>query len=539
MKRNTLSMMLKSFVVAAVILLTACQVDEGEISLMGSGEPIAFGASVSDVSEVRTRTLDSAFIASSPFGMDFYIQLCCDDIEKYGTYHVPSGYEGRLESKDKDKALNWQDLDSPHTFYAWNIPWNDDTSKTYQDNGRFNPDNPESISEGIKIKFYNSSEAEGYGIYTNNAIYENFIGAKSAEPYSYKGHGKYVDLTFHHLVSKIRIGSFVLIEASGAIQKHLQADVTFVGMPTEATFYPHPDDNGRPRVVKGEAPSDGTGVSFYIDQEATTEDIFYVCPEIDFSKVDFKVQLRDVAYESYNTYYGTFNNVEFIRHPGTDYDRVNGEDDHVLHAGEMMTINITLIPGVGPGLAVVIDKWSTEKFQESEYHANSGMYSDAEVQEFIDTFFNQKEYSEDAIKEFVDRLFEMYGDGKTENGQMIFRLFENVTYNSNILPIWKDCIIDGMGHTITMKTNANNTSYVTGPYFNVGPVRDVYLTDGTNTIYIDSDGFVWTYDNDKHEYVKTENQLLPLQGDEKSYDISCKDGKVHKSTYYNNSIVGG
>lgn len=545
MKRNTLSIILQSFAILAVSLLVAC-IDMDDVMLKMPEGPIEFGASICETNEVRTRALDSVFIAHDPFNMDFYIQLCSGtDYTKVGTYVVPSGYEGRLDSKITDEALNWHDHISPHTFYAWNIPWNNDES-TYKDNDKFYPSSDEDktmkmINEGINIKFYNSSEADGYGEHTNNAIYENFIGAKSEE-HSYKDHGKYVKLVFHHLVSKIRIGDFILIEPGGAIQKNLQADVTFVGMPTEATFYPHPQEGGRPRVEPKKL-SEDDGVSYYIDHEATTEDVFYICPEADFSNIDFKVQLRDKAYANYDTYYGTFDDVIFTRKPGTDYDldfdeNENPKDDKILHAGEMMTINITLIPGIGPGLSIIIDKWNTESPKESEYHANSGIYSDAEVKEILDVFLNQKDYNYDSIQEQLERLFEMYG-WTDDDGNKYFPLYDNVTVNSNIFPIWKDYIIDGMGHTITMKTNPSNTGYVTGPYFNIGPVRDVYLTDGTNTIYIDKQGYVWIADPDiPGGYKQTENKLEPLTGDEKSYDISCKDGKVHKSTYYNNSITG-
>ena len=555
MKQSILSIFLKSFVILVATLCAACQEDVVDSTHKRPGDLVEFSASVCETDEVRTRALETKYISSEPFNMDFYIQLCCDKdetaegkVETVGTYVVPSGYEGQLVSKDSGTPLTWVDITSLHTFYAWNIPWNEEDADKYKDNERYHPDNEddaEKIEEGIKIKFYNSSEEDGYQHYRNNAIYENFIGAKSKEPYSYKEHGKYVDLTFHHLVSKIRIGSFILIEPGGAIQKNLKANLTFVGMPTEATFYPHPKGDGRPRVEYDKTEDwKNNGVDFYIEHnpsgEGNTDDVFYICPEVDFRTIDFKVKINNAEYATYDTYYGTFDDVKFERRPGIDYDDEEKGDEKILHAGEMMTINITLIPGMGPGLSLIIDKWNTDDPKKSQYHTHSGIYSDAEVKELIDLFYNQKDYTEEAIEEILERLFEMYGNGETEDGKMIFQLFENVNYDSNIFPVWKDCIIDGMGHTITLKTNNNNTQYVQGPYFNVGPVRDVYLTDkdGKNTIYIDSDGYVCLFNSDKNEYVRTENQLTELTYPEKSYDISCVDGKVHKSTYYNNSITG-
>ena len=518
----------------AALLLASCLPDSDDAS---RSRAVEFAASVSDRGEVRTRTLETKYIAYDPFKMDFYIQLCTENgATDCKTYVVPSMYEGRLAAKDEKKSLIWRTLDEVHTFYAWNSPW-------YEEEEEHEPDWDEAIADGIPIKFENSSE-EDFDKHHNNAVYEHFIGAKS-EPYSYKQHGKYVDLTFHHLVSRIRIGSFMLIQPSGAIQKDLKADVTFWGMPKEATFYPHPPDDGRPRVVPPENYDLDKSVTYFIANSATGEDIFYICPEVDFSKIDFQVKIKNDEYKDYDTYYGTFDNVEFKRTQGEDYDAKDGNDEKILHAGEMMTLNIVLIPGVGPGLAVIIDKWSTEDPRDSQYHTHPGIYSDAEVKELHDYFAGQKTYGED---EEVERFFKMYGQKKTIDGEEkdVFVLYDDVditggnSNTANIFPVPPGYIVDGMGHTITLKTNrGSNVDFVyTQTYFNVGPVRDVWLTDGTNTIYIDTDGYVWIYDQEQQAFVQTENRLTPLEKEEKSYDISCETGTVHKSTYYNNNVVG-
>ena len=530
----------------AALLLASCLPDSDDAS---RSRAVEFTASVSDRGEVRTRTLVTEYIASDPFDMDFYIQLCTTkdgniEYTEFETYVVQSAYEGRLAAAD-GTGLSWHTLNRDHTFYAWNIPWDRayTVEKAKQD-------------ESIRIEFKNSSEEDGFDKHHNNAVYEHFIGAKS-EPYSYKQHGKYVDLTFHHLVSRIRIGSFILIQPSGAIQKNLKADVTFVGMPTEATFYPHPQDGGRPRVepVPPEDYNLDKGVTYFIDNSATaddteTKDIFYICPEVDFSRVDFQVKIKNDEYGDYDTYYGTFDNVEFKRTPGEDYDAEDGNDEKILHAGEMMTLNIVLIPGVGPGLAVIIDPWSTDNPRDSQYHTHPGIYSDAEVKELHDHFANQARGTYGDPDEAVDRFFDMYGQKKTIDGkeEKVFVLYDDVDISkgsdANIFPIPPGYIVDGMGHTITLKTNGNNTNYVKGPYFNIGPVRDVWLTDGTNTIYIDADGYVWIYDQEQQAFVQTKNHLDPLEpGDsekttQKSYDISCVDGTVHNSTYYNGKVEG-
>ena len=531
------------YIMAAALLLVSCISDKEDGSMLTAGDEVGFTGHVSDTGEVRTRSLETKDIAYDPFDMDFYIELCCYNDKnaaelpvytQFGTYVVPNGYEGRLASKGDATPLSWYDLNLYHTFYAWNIPWD----RSYE------PDD-EHIKNGIEITFENSSEESGFDEHRNNAKYEHFIGARSAEPYSYKQHGKYVDLTFHHLVSRIRIGSCVLIQPTGSIQEQIQADITFVNMPTKAIFYPHPEDGGRPCVVPKEADPDD-GVTYFIHKEATAKDVFYICPEVDFSQVDFQIKVKDKEYENLDTYYGTFADVIFEREPGVDYDSEAGGDSRILHAGEQMTLNIVLIPGIGPGLAIIISEWSTDDPTDSQYHTYPGIYSDAEVKEMHDYFAGQRNYYEEDKN--VERLFDMYGqekdidgDGKTEK---VFVLYDNVDiYNgsdANIFPVPDGYVVDGMGHTITLKSNRgyNGDFGSTQTYFNVGAVRDVWLTDGTNTIYIDREGYVWIYDAEKQKYVQTENKLEPLEGNEKSYDISCETGKVHKSTYYNNHITG-
>ena len=552
MRHKSISILLKLPIIAAVLLVAACQSDADYIFMKDANAPIEFGAMLHKTTNVSTRAdgpeetkgngLDSTYIAHEPFDMDFFIQLYCEPEAQepphteIGTYNIPSGNAGRLAAKDPENALGWYNLNTPHTFYAWNIPWVEKEFDADMGVIKWDTNEENGCIEPIPVYFHNSSEADGFTYYKNNAALENFIGAKSV-PHSYIEHGKYVDLTFYHLVSKIKIANFILIESDGSIQEDLKADVTFIGMPTQATFYPHPEDGSRPYVGKPLEVSEDDGVTYFIDNNATTEDVFYICPEIDFNDILFKVKINNEKYADYDTYYATFDNVKFERTPGVAYDQ-GDIDSKILHAGEMMTLNITLIPGIGPGLRIIIEKWSTDKPVESEHHVNSGIYSDAEIKEIIDVFVNQKEYDGSDIQEILERFFEMYG-WKDDNGQKHFPIFDNVTYDNNILPIWKECILDGMGHTITMRTNSNSTKYVQAPYFNVGPVRDVYLRDSAgNTIYIDSDGYIWTYDSQNNIYVKTANQLTPFEGDERSYDISCKDGTVHKSTYYTNGLPG-
>lgn len=534
---------LPSLLATALLTLSSCASDLLDGSSNGKGKEVEFAASITDDAKVSTRALVKKYINSQDFDVNFFIESYDEttSTSEFETYVVPSGYEGRLSILNGE-PLNWQDLHNPHDFYAWTLPWLPDW------------DPKEDMSDEIEVVFHNSSEAEGYAQNENNKILEKFIGAKTG-PYSYADQGMYVDLTFYHLVSKIKIQSLSLIETDGSIVRDLKADITFVGMPTTATFYPHPSGeildlpycrDGRPVVKPGEINLDD-GITYYVDnynKDNQGTDIFYICPEVDFSQIGFKVELNDVKYSDYATYYGTFENVVFSRTPDNDYDLGNGLDDHILHAGEMMSLDIVLIPGLGPGLSIIITKWNEDTYREAQYHSHPGIYTEADLKSILDVFVNQKDY--DNPPEEIERLWEMYGE--EIDGKKYFPLFDNVTLNrnefpsNNIFPIPDGYVLDGQGHTIFMSTNRgyNGDFGSTQTYYNIGECRDVYLADldGNNSIYIDSTGYVWLFNSDTGQYEKTDNFLPPLEAPYKSYDISAETGKVHRSTYYNNNIVG-
>ncbi|MCH5217699.1 MAG: hypothetical protein J1F07_03980 [Muribaculaceae bacterium] len=543
----------------------------------GLGSGITFGASIEEDRGVDTRGLtrgnpglDSIYVAYNPWNQDFYIQLNTETATgepetEYGVYRVPSAYEGRLDAVDEQNTLNWKNLDRTHTFYAWTIPWMEtnpealsDEPEGADDTGDTGSETPELYTPSdrtVPVPFYNSSEQYGFDLNKNNAVYEGFIGAKSGS-YTYSEHGKYVDLTFHHLVSKIKIESLILIQPDGSVQKDLQADMTFIGMPIEATFYPHPvpnDPSGapegwRPYVGKPYVESPDTGVTYYINNRANSQDVFYVCPEVDFSKIDYQIKINTQGYEKLKTYYGTFDDVVFERTPGWGYDIGPDEkgdtiDRKILHAGEEMRLNIVLIPGVGPGLKVIIQKWSTDKPVESQYHSHPGFYSDAELQELMDMMYDINQSTYENPPEELDLLFEMYG--YTKDGKKYFPLYENVTpkkgtSTSNIFPVPPGYIIDGMGHTVTLKTNEGDYwQEGRSKYFNVGgQCRDIYFSDenGENTIYIDPDGYIWITGADG-QLERTENFIpYPTPEGYRGFDISCKSGKIRPTTYFNDRL---
>ena len=541
----------------AIMLLSGCLHDETDPSLLGPSGPVEFQMSVYESESIRTR-LDSVYIDHTAYDVDFVIELNTKDkggdVQKTEIYTVPPGYEGRLTAKEGKTPLDWVNLTEPHSFYGWTnsyLPPKDKNGSAtvypaYPTDGKdINEEYGGSDENGkfFWVTFHDSPETEkgsgtGYDLYHNNDYLEKFIGT-TAGPYSYVEHGRYVMLTFKHLVSKIRIDRMALIKPDGTIDYSVRGDMTFIGLPKKAKFYPHPNDGETWPYVKAEEEGD---VTYFIENKAGEEDYFYICPEVDFSKIGFKINLNDEQYGSEGNYYGDFKEVQFVRENGTDYDLGEEIDDTILHAGEEMTLSIRLVPGVGPGIALIIKDWNTEKPDEAVHHTHPGIYTDGEVKEFLDIFLNHKSYDPTEIEDALQRFLEMYG-WTDDEGIMHFPLFDNVTIDSNIFPIFKNCIIDGKGHTITMTANKYNTSYVTGPYFNIGPVRNVWITDGENTVYIgeDEEGLVWVWYYDQDGVLQKGDQLTKLEKnssgrDEKSYDISCVNGKVHKSDYYNNTV---
>ena len=490
----------------------SCRRDDVDNVLSADG--ISFGATVYEGSEVNTRTLHSNDITSDPYDIDFFIQLDCakGNTSEIKRYRVADSYAGRLDAKngnDRSDRLNWQDATSDHTFYAWTLPWLEEEKGYESLDDYYDPEK----KQKIEVEFHDSGEGEDYQKYHNNAILEKFIGAQIG-PYKYRKQGTYVPLTFYHLVSQIRLGKLTVIRSDGSRHEDLKGNLTFIGMPKKAVFDPHPytyiknphpaewitysdwDDqntwNNRlhhPVVI---GPEDGyekdSEITFFIPEsakEGRPDDRFYVCPEIDFSKLVFKVMITTQNVPETNIeYYGNFSPVQFTRINKTDYDR--GNDDTVLHAGEMMTLNITLYPGVGPGASITIQDWNDTQPTEALQHSHKGIYTDGEAQRLVDVFG-----SNSPTQEEIDNLFDMFGS--EENGERLFKLYENVIVNGPNFPIGKDYVLDGMGHTITMKS-----SPVT-----VGAMRDVYLTDGQNTVWIDAEGTVWTFNSSTKKFEVT------------------------------------
>lgn len=502
---------LSGLVLPAVIvgcLLSSCR-DEVVSPEMSANSDIIFRASILEDNPLATRALDSTYITVDPYDMDFHMQMQYledgEEADELKIYRIPTGQEGRLALKDtEDSAFRWHGLTGDHYFWGWTLPWETDENQPWAIPATGLEGTYEDGLQPLTLTFYNSGEGDenNYETYKNNDIYETLIGTKRG-PVDYYHNGQYVSLTFKHLVSKIVVKRLTLFMSDGSIQNDVKGNITFLGMPDKATFYPHPDNDGAPVVIT--TPKRDGELTYHIKSDPLHYDSLYVCPEIDFSEIGFYIDITDERYSNYGDngdYYGSFKNIEFIREAGTDFDL--GNDETVLHAGEMMELNIELYPGLGPGMSVHIKDWSTERSGDAVHHSHPGIYTDSEAASFTKTAD-------------WENLYELYGDGEDENGNKEIKMYDNVTVDSNTFPVGKGYVVNGMGHLITMKSSSNRVT--------VGNVRDVYISDGKTTIYIDKDGNIWSLTN-RNALDKKIGQLPPFTGNNYLYQINLTNGSV-------------
>ena len=574
-------------VLILLLLLPLCgcsNVDIDDSSPLTSG--IRFEAVVGGTESLSTRANTNTYNVTSEFyDCDFFVHLegrnnSDEDKSNSSTYVIPSGYEGTITPKDEKNALNWFSRISPHDFWGWTLP-----SET-----EYTPDESK-LSEGIKIKFQDTyldgtsnSSASSWkdDSWKNGSCLEQMIGAQ-AGPYTYNENGMYVPLQFRHLVSKIILSTFLVIDnVSGTTTSNLKGTITFYGMPDEATFYPTPrDEAGNAIAPYMEMPSDwdydkSKGVTYAITNSAKNlkweghdsgnysqnwpRDCWYICPEVDFSKLAFKIELYEYVGNQWilsqshgkrGAYYGDFKNVTFSRSTtGNNYDNTGedqGKDATILHAGEYLQLNINLNEKGNPGVQGVITEWSGNYNRAGSAHVEQGIYS---VEEYRDLVTAMRSGDEDLIKEY----YQIYGSGKDTSSDPegeypnyediygreldIFELYDDIgsedaisssstttskmNYYCNIADGY---ILDGRGHTVNC-----NSSFVY-----IGPVRDVYFREyyySSSTprtyyeyiVYVDKMGQVWTVDPETYEYTMTEYNVL--NGNKNPVTLYLSSGKV-------------
>lgn len=563
-------------------LIASCQSDfpsDNSLEIPEGYSNVSFSASVNNSIKPSTKAVSEEYQAEPvrqvDFPINFYIQMVLEEgqttpagsqQDMSATYEIPSGSQAYLRYKyydfsliDQNQGLNWGNATATYNFWSWTTPWNEleNLDGTDDGSGDGSSENPAPGPSGDQdqiipdltpktITIESSALGNNNKPDNNMAYLEKFIGAKSG-PHSYQstGNGE-VQLEFKHLVSKIVITRFTFIDMQGNYQESEKANITFLNMPDEFTFYPHPDgtetyigsDNQQYTLTKDGAPiavtdfttaSNVAGPTFAINNLAKYDkegnitnpedlDIFYICPEIDFSKVEFMVEMVNPKYNTRGAYFGNFENVVFNRVPGLNYDNPTGGDSRILHAGEVMEFNLQVKEIGGSGIGITIVDWTAHKMGAANYHPHKGFYDSGEAKEARDLFAKAKNTT---TQQQADNLYDLYGDGVMPDDETvpdyfrnrkIFKLYGEITVaktsatatNGMSFPLWDDYILDGMGYTINFQPADVNPVPHT---ITVGKMKDVYLTDGTYTVYIDDEGKVWVLNPNTGDYVLSDRKL--------------------------------
>ena len=575
---------------AGCMCLTGCATEDDFGSLENSDE-IIFQASIEGQGGVETRANNNIFdVTPEYYDTRYYISergLDTSDKPKtaYGVYHLQSGSSGTLSSVDKDKALNWFSRDREHEFSIWTAPFDPNHTPT-----------DVSVRQGIPIEFKNSAitdlkdnstkpnwEADSW---KNGECLEQFIGGQTTREYQYNIDGMYVPVTMRHLVSKIMIKEFNVIDNfAGVSYTKLRGVITLYGLPDKATFYPVAlDGEGNELPPYVEMPKDWTydnskGVDYvvanyphYYYWEGITSnytsyyfcDSWYICPDVDLSKLSFKVQLYEYVYNAdtkeyewiphrtrgqHGAFFGDFKNVKFTRSKtGDNYDDIEnpGSDVTILHAGEYVVLKMNLLEKGSPVIRGEIyqDWWKGNS--KAPAYVHQGMYTYLDVND-MNTVMNGSD--EQAKKDYFDIKGSGRDTGSDPEGEYpdyedifgkelnIFELFDDIgsegystssnsTYKPSSLYASDGYILDGRGHTVNIGSST--------PY--IGNVRDVYLhyyyrtgTDPYYTyteymIYIDKMGNIYTVNLDTYEETPSGVNINDLPNPSR---IDMKTGKKY------------
>ncbi|MCH5242992.1 MAG: hypothetical protein J1F67_11360 [Muribaculaceae bacterium] len=501
--------------------LSSCELESLE-KKYGSADEVFFQAFIlEDEDEINTREFVDNNVTSQIFDCNFYIDMDVTDetssiYSETGVYHIGAGSSGRLTSKTPGSRLTWNDKVSEHYFNAFTVPWKD--QDTYM---------PE--EDEITFSFEDSGLGNDFDRWENNVALERLVSATGG-PYIYEKDGMYVPLTFKHLVSKIRIKSLKLIDVAGASHSDIVGNITLLGIPKTAILNARPDKEkelGKRSDPYVSFPSDfkydqEEGVKFAIKNDGN--DYLYVCPEIDFSNVNFQIDVLSYNSEteewetskdhgSIGSFYGTFAGITLPRKVNTDYDIADGSDATVLHAGELMEIEILLYEKSSAGMGgITVKTWPSYK-RDGYHHLRHGIYSNDEIADLV-TAFNKTKPSDVNSKEYevwmalMEEIYMLYGEGFTDgndtpefpeapNHKGILHLYEDVSVTGSSFPMNDLFILDGNGYT--MKFSSLSSTRV-----KIGQVKDVYLeykvvnAYGQVTthyiLYIDNDGKIFKVD---------------------------------------------
>lgn len=499
------------------------------------------------------------------------------DVTAFGTYNIPSGYSGTLAPIDGMHALNWFSRNYDHNFWLWSAPFDLNHNPKEAD-----------LAKGYKFQFKNTyiSDLKNNDTkpnwtddsWKNGIPLEQFIGGKTSKNYRYNIDGMYVPVTMRHLVSKIMVKDFNVIDNfTGTVYSKLRGEIIIYGLPNEATFYPaYIDKDGNETAPRVEMPKNwaydnSKGVTYvaanypkYYYWEGITDyqneyyfrDSWYICPEVDLSKLSFKVQLYEYVYNdetkqyewiehrtrgTHGAFYGDFRNVKFSRSSnGNNYDDAEnpGSDATILHAGEYLALRLNLYEKGSPVIhGEIYSSWWVGH-SDAPAQVEQGLYTYLDINDLNSVMGgSDKQAQEDyfAIKgsgrdtgsdpegEYPD-YEELYG--KELN---IFEIYDDIggeDYNSSYkigsLKTADGYILDGKGHTI----NCSSTT------ISVGNVRDVYLhyysrsgsdpyyTYTEYMIYIDKMGNIYTVNLETFEETPTGKNINDSKTNPKKIDLT-------------------
>lgn len=588
---------------------------------------LVFDACVGNAGSLTTRARDNnsvTNITNQFYGEnDFYISIESNDGEgniklQSGVYEIPSASSGTLHNKEGEPALSWHSRTAPHEFWAWSA--RRDMKPELRDESRKDEYRIEFKGSTLNETILTASTAavaapwkttaddgESGEYWRNGEVLEKLIGAKTGSadaPLVYNTNGKYVTLQFKHLVSKIFLKNITVVNnVTGSSQSALRGHITFYGMPDEATLFTSPrDKDGNRKAPYVSMPDnwdynqtksvtyaltnnsmDYTWEGYYdnngnlVDSSTPTDnknssrmvDCWYVCPELDLSKLAFKIEFYDYnagmwvlseAHGKHGAYYGDFRSVKFSRTTsGKNYDDPNNTDDTkyddtVLHAGEYLILSISISEKGNPtAQGQIVSGWYPQSRNGSS-HVHQGLYIASDVNQMSNVMSGSDETAKQQFYEIMgsgrdtgsdDK--EVYPDYKDKDGNSvdlkIFELFDDIgsdevitgggiasNYVSSLVP-GDEYILDGRGHTVNF---SGNTSVVT-----IGNVRDVYLrwyyffSSNTSNIpskyyeyivYVDKAGKIWLVDPVSFVHTPTEYNVNDMPGT-KTIDLSTGEIK--------------
>lgn len=557
-------------VLTGICLFFSCNTGLNQDDFAQDNYSVSFSAEAfcGDPVETRANTSTTNLTTTYYGGINFHIYLKGKDknnVEKFGlsSYIIPSGFSGSLIPADEQPKLNWFARNTDHNFWSWTVPWNNEDEPT---------------TEEMTVEFRNTyiwdttnSSANTWKAesWENGSILEKCIGAVNG-PFKYVVNGQYVPLQFRHLVSKVFLGNFLIVDnATSTTISNLKGNITFYGLPSECTFTPvRSSESGtplRPIISIPENwnyPKDQsvtyaiTNVykPYYTDSGSSTYyyDCWYFPPEIDFSKISFKIDIYEyingewVPSPTYNgSFFGDFSNVTFSRSTnGSSYDDYpnNGSDKTVLHAGEYMQLVMNLSIKGNPAIKGAISDWNVQN-RTANQHVHDGIYSLPEANQMSSTMNSKNQ-------DLIDEYFEWYGSGQRtsenendpnyEDDLGIFKLYDDIGYNGtgtnssgseakmSSFYVADGYILDGMGHIINMTSSSPS----------IGHMRDVYLRYYTSSkdnatgivtyteyiVYIRPDGTVCLVDPET--WVETETDYNVNNATRNPFTINLQTGKI-------------